>query len=113
MRSYKKCGRKCFRMRSYEFIGLKVLWNPHLQKSRGEGACASSQPAPSVRARFQACQLRAYGNGPTGGAAVSKKMLLAARGIDAEMLVGKSGGDARSEERRVGKECRSRWSPYH
>src|SRR3989449_6396960 len=23
------------------------------------------------------------------------------------------GGDARSEERRVGKECRSRWSPYH
>src|SRR5256885_16163539 len=24
-----------------------------------------------------------------------------------------SGGDVRSEERRVGKECRSRWSPYH
>src|SRR5258708_11616626 len=23
------------------------------------------------------------------------------------------GGPARSEERRVGKECRSRWSPYH
>ena len=22
-------------------------------------------------------------------------------------------GDQRSEERRVGKECRSRWSPYH
>ena len=22
-------------------------------------------------------------------------------------------GDPRSEERRVGKECRSRWSPYH
>ena len=22
-------------------------------------------------------------------------------------------GHARSEERRVGKECRSRWSPYH
>ena len=22
-------------------------------------------------------------------------------------------GEARSEERRVGKECRSRWSPYH
>ena len=27
---------------------------------------------------------------------------------------GGSGGDiSRSEERRVGKECRSRWSPYH
>ena len=24
-----------------------------------------------------------------------------------------TGGDPRSEERRVGKECRSRWSPYH
>ena len=23
------------------------------------------------------------------------------------------GGITRSEERRVGKECRSRWSPYH
>ena len=25
----------------------------------------------------------------------------------------KSGRETRSEERRVGKECRSRWSPYH
>ena len=25
----------------------------------------------------------------------------------------KENGDDRSEERRVGKECRSRWSPYH
>src|SRR2546429_9632580 len=25
----------------------------------------------------------------------------------------KAGGFGRSEERRVGKECRSRWSPYH
>jgi len=28
-------------------------------------------------------------------------------------LVNKSGQGQRSEERRVGKECRSRWSPYH
>ena len=28
-------------------------------------------------------------------------------------LVGESGCGKRSEERRVGKECRSRWSPYH
>ena len=26
---------------------------------------------------------------------------------------GFEGGQMRSEERRVGKECRSRWSPYH
>ena len=29
------------------------------------------------------------------------------------ILVGGSGFFLRSEERRVGKECRSRWSPYH
>ena len=28
-------------------------------------------------------------------------------------LAWKSSGSLRSEERRVGKECRSRWSPYH
>ena len=26
---------------------------------------------------------------------------------------GKENKETRSEERRVGKECRSRWSPYH
>ena len=26
---------------------------------------------------------------------------------------GRGSYDSRSEERRVGKECRSRWSPYH
>ena len=33
------------------------------------------------------------------------------RGIDMAMLA--LDGTPRSEERRVGKECRSRWSPYH
>ena len=28
-------------------------------------------------------------------------------------LIRRGGADVRSEERRVGKECRSRWSPYH
>ena len=31
----------------------------------------------------------------------------AVHGVDAVKIIG------RSEERRVGKECRSRWSPYH
>ena len=30
-----------------------------------------------------------------------------------EVVVVSSGAISRSEERRVGKECRSRWSPYH
>ena len=28
-------------------------------------------------------------------------------------FIRKNGLSSRSEERRVGKECRSRWSPYH
>ena len=34
-------------------------------------------------------------------------------GAVAVIDVGKNCLDTRSEERRVGKECRSRWSPYH
>ena len=30
-----------------------------------------------------------------------------------KLVSGEDDGNNRSEERRVGKECRSRWSPYH
>ena len=33
--------------------------------------------------------------------------------VGAVFVLGPIGGILRSEERRVGKECRSRWSPYH
>src|SRR3989475_10514186 len=36
-----------------------------------------------------------------------------AMGVDAEKQRGRTGNHGRSEERRVGKEGRSRWSPYH
>ena len=56
-----------------------------------------------------------------------KAMFIPIAGVAAFMLVGYAGVDHenpeivsshiqipyRSEERRVGKECRSRWSPYH
>src|SRR5580704_15026150 len=35
------------------------------------------------------------------------------RVVGRDRLVGVSTHNLRSEERRVGKECRSRWSPYH
>ena len=47
-----------------------------------------------------------------GPAAVTLILLATA----ATLVAAQSGEDAhvaRSEERRVGKECRSRWSPYH
>ena len=50
-----------------------------------------------------------------GGRAVApppppgKEVLVSVRGVD---KIFTKGGE-RSEERRVGKECRSRWSPYH
>ena len=40
------------------------------------------------------------------------KVMLAEKGKTNKWLAEKLGRD-RSEERRVGKECRSRWSPYH
>ena len=44
------------------------------------------------------------------GQAVIKDALATAWGVEAMAITAIS---ARSEERRVGKECRSRWSPYH
>jgi len=38
MRSYEKCACKPFRIRSYNFIGLKALWNEQMQKKVGGGA---------------------------------------------------------------------------
>ena len=40
-------------------------------------------------------------------------LLLTVRGAKGGFLLAQSPKDIRSEERRVGKECRSRWSPYH
>ena len=42
-----------------------------------------------------------------------KGEILAQQGAVCNRLVILTKGSVRSEERRVGKECRSRWSPYH
>ena len=45
--------------------------------------------------------------------AVLGRCLDSAAGLVDEIVVVDTGSTDRSEERRVGKECRSRWSPYH
>ena len=47
--------------------------------------------------------------GIVGLGAIGKKLAAMAHGFGMTILA----YDPRSEERRVGKECRSRWSPYH
>src|SRR3712207_5944670 len=44
---------------------------------------------------------------------VAQRLLRAVRDVAGDLLVAELGRAGRSEERRVGKECRSRWSPYH
>src|SRR5260221_12866968 len=44
--------------------------------------------------------------------AFSRKLMSAAERSSFDELVSSYLDDTRSEERRVGKECRSRWSPY-
>src|SRR5256885_16427563 len=50
-----------------------------------------------------------------GPAAQVPVLMLTAKGDPMDRIIGLEIGadDYRSEERRVGKECRSRWSPYH
>src|SRR3712207_8205394 len=54
----------------------------------------------------------------TGSAATGRRVMSACAETLTPVLMELGGKDAmivadRSEERRVGKECRSRWSPYH
>src|SRR5215204_4172897 len=55
----------------------------------------------------QTCALPISPPGSSGTSGSAARACAAARGRAAR------GPGARSEERRVGKECRSRWSPYH
>ena len=48
-----------------------------------------------------------------GGAFAGLDKIIAQRGKGSAMGFGADVREDRSEERRVGKECRSRWSPYH
>ena len=60
-----------------------------------------------------ACETESNFNSGDWGMLLKKLGGKAKRGGKCLLLVGTATGAERSEERRVGKECRSRWSPYH
>src|SRR2546422_10399744 len=70
----------------------------------GIGGVADERDAARHAAGGRWGELHAQGAGLPGGKSERKR-----QPADAEARSGKT----RSEERRVGKECRSRWSPYH
>ena len=53
------------------------------------------------------------GASDTFRAAAIEQLEIWAKRVDVDLIKQEMGSDPRSEERRVGKECRSRWSPYH
>src|SRR3712207_5751402 len=54
-----------------------------------------------------------YGLTVTAHSIASARRVAARPGLEAHLKVNTGMNRWRSEERRVGKECRSRWSPYH
>ena len=67
----------------------------------------------SIEPALQGCQITALKSGATL-LDVGQKNASLYLVLDGELRVYLNGrGLPRSEERRVGKECRSRWSPYH
>src|SRR2546429_1708980 len=75
-----------------------------------------SSPAPWRRAcPAGLCRLQGAGDAVRGrqGPGVSGHRYRASRQDHQCAATVRPGARTRSEERRVGKECRSRWSPYH
>ena len=82
--------------------------NRHSGKDgRGKGACEAVAGTYRVVHFHLGCRLEALHAGRKDVAAVG------ATGEHEHLQVVLAEDEIRSEERRVGKECRSRWSPYH
>ena len=84
---------------------------PNMQKLgffQIDGVCCSAGSSDAASAG------NAAGAAPGGAAAEpAKESTPVINSAVARMTERSKGKDTRSEERRVGKECRSRWSPYH
>src|SRR3712207_9295453 len=93
--------------------GGKVVLAASAEFVNSEAALPAFQKAYGFRMKPE--QLIVLSGGDT--AATIRAAAEQTNGANAAMVYGTDGGIApsglRSEERRVGKECRSRWSPYH
>src|SRR2546427_180361 len=74
--------------------GTLQSWCAHARRWQARLDGVSPEPSPAAR--------------PSGFVAARVAPGAASTSVRVELNVG-----GRSEERRVGKECRSRWSPYH
>src|SRR2546422_2398176 len=88
----------------------------------GERRDDMSKPPDFDRRRFVGVAAATVAAGPLGLFGFSRRVNAMTQALsDVAQARGSDGTDirpfrfkaARSEERRVGKECRSRWSPYH
>src|SRR5256885_10448184 len=90
-------------IRDYKVTGVQTCALPISRSSRRAASTPSSGSSPasrSARSSRPRHEGRARAQAPSAAGAASCRLAAAAL-------------DPRSEERRVGKECRSRWSPYH
>jgi len=71
------------------------------------GSMSVNDPLPWIGDELVILRERIDAGAPTLGVCLGSQLIARAAGGVVEP------GPERSEERRVGKECRSRWSPYH
>ena len=89
-------------------------WHPECGGSQGQGKQqqpTQQQPAPQKQASKQSQQPQKPEQDAQTMASKGKPNTRLQQELDAYLAT--LYGHTRSEERRVGKECRSRWSPYH
>src|SRR5256885_9632567 len=87
--------------------------------TRLQGDWSSDVCSSDLQQKILASQKFSQSDVETLGAVISTftrglpKLILFTRLMQRGYSGGQTGRVSRSEERRVGKECRSRWSPYH
>src|SRR5260370_28682295 len=101
-------------------VGRADCWGRRLSRAASTARRSSSKKAGSFIAAEVGWGMRV---GPRSSFALFSRLFFGLEGLGGEFSIGllQQNFDAtfgffellRSEERRVGKECRSRWSPYH